>query len=141
MHLLISIFLISYGFNFLTHYPGAQPTAMGGAYVGIADSKSKILPSQMPQLIISPNPVISNLNIQLSLPKAEKVTLKIFDNSGRIDKKLLNNQLTKGNHRFTYLPEHSGIYFVVAQIGNQNFSEKIISQDNTDCLFLLTFKI
>jgi len=38
MHLLLSLFLISYAATFLTPYPGAQPTAAGGAFCGIADN-------------------------------------------------------------------------------------------------------
>jgi hypothetical protein len=38
MHLLLNLFLISYAASFLTLCPGAQPTAMGGAFCGIADN-------------------------------------------------------------------------------------------------------
>jgi hypothetical protein len=38
MHLILNSFLISYAATFLTFYPGAQPTAMGGVFCGIADN-------------------------------------------------------------------------------------------------------
>jgi Type IX secretion system protein PorV len=38
MYLLLNLFIISYAATFLALYPGAQPTAMGGAFCGIADN-------------------------------------------------------------------------------------------------------
>lgn len=94
--------------------------------VGMADNKLRPLKPEIPKLILSPNPVSSYLNIQFILPQAENVSLKIFDNIGRMNKELINGQLAKGDYHFTYQPKHSGIYFVVAQIGNRNITEKVI---------------
>jgi hypothetical protein len=96
--------------------------------VEIADNLSPALPSKMSQITISPNPVISNLNIQLSLSEAEHVNLKIFDNSGRLNKELVNEKFAGGNYILSYQLEHSGIYFIVVRIGDRNFTEKIISR-------------
>lgn len=94
--------------------------------VGIADNKFHNPQSEAPQLILSPNPVISNLNVQLSLPEAENVSLKLFDNTGRLHKEFINEKLAKGNYRFNYQPEHSGIYFILIRIGDHNVTEKIV---------------
>ena len=94
--------------------------------VDIAESQYDIQKSDVPKLFLSPNPVKSYLNIQLSLPDVEHVTLKIFDNTGRLNKELVNEKLAGGNYFLNFHPKCAGIYFIIAQIGNQNISEKII---------------
>lgn len=92
--------------------------------VEIAESQ-KMFPNQS-KLLLASNPVRNDLNIQLSLPVAERVSLRIFDNNGRLTKELFNSQSAQGNYYFTYQPKSSGVYFIIGQIGRENITSKII---------------
>ena len=68
-------------------------------------------------LQIYPNPFSRNTTISFFLDRSEKVTLKVFDLSGREVTTLLNDELTSGEHSITLdtkdLPE--GIYMLKLQ--------------------------
>ncbi|MDD2890689.1 MAG: C1 family peptidase [bacterium] len=49
-------------------------------------------------LIISPNPSQSRVSVSFSLPKAAKITINIFDKSGRFVYTLANKELKAGKH-------------------------------------------
>jgi hypothetical protein len=89
--------------------------------VGVANNTPKPTPS--PQLSLSGG---LSLNGQISLEQSRKVSLKIFDNTGRMEKVLISGQLGKGDYHFTYQTKHSGIYFLVAQIGGQIITKKVV---------------
>ncbi len=91
--------------------------------VNIADNKP---PSPLPKLILRANPVAAQFTIQLTLPTTEKVWLKIFDNTGRLYQKLINEQLTSGKYQFQCEPKNSGVYFLIGQIGRENITKKIV---------------
>lgn len=94
--------------------------------VEVAENKSQNPKPGFAELKLSSNSISSFLAFNLILPEAENVSIKVFDNTGRLEKALINQQLLKGNHQFVYQPKHSGIYFIVAQIGTQNLTEKVV---------------
>jgi hypothetical protein len=81
-----------------------------------------------------PNPVINGLaRISFSLAEPTRVSLKIYDASGRIVKTLANSQLTRGIYNLTWdgKDENSrsvaeGIYFYTLETSKQNFTKKMV---------------
>jgi hypothetical protein len=75
-----------------------------------------------------PNPFNPETTIKFSLPQKEKVTLEIFDITGRLTKTLLNSQLDKGTYSIKFNGERlaSGIYFYRLSAGNFRVTKKLI---------------
>ena len=75
-----------------------------------------------------PNPFNPSTTIKYSIPKAENVTLKIYDVLGRQIKTLVNEKKPAGNYTVEYngnnLP--SGIYFYQIQAGNFIETKKML---------------
>jgi flagellar hook assembly protein FlgD len=49
-----------------------------------------------------PNPFSSSTNISFSLPQSQKVSVQIFDVSGRLVKIIANTQMEAGIHQLTW---------------------------------------
>ncbi|MBI3260425.1 MAG: T9SS type A sorting domain-containing protein [Ignavibacteriae bacterium] len=63
----------------------------------------------------APNPFESNTAINFSLPKSDKVTLKIFDVNGNYIQTIVDEELAAGEHSYAFAPTSSqsasGTYF------------------------------
>ncbi|MCK4307320.1 T9SS type A sorting domain-containing protein [candidate division WOR-3 bacterium] len=91
--------------------------ALYGDYVGveeIEDCQSSIFAFSQN----SPNPVISETHIEYALPKTARVTLMIYDLTGRLVKTLVNEEIETGYHTVSWDGRDnsgkkvaSGIYF------------------------------
>lgn len=73
------------------------------------DSEGKLEPTN------APNPFESNTAINFTLPKADKVSLKVFDINGNTVETMVDGQLPEGEHSYTFSPSASqsasGTYF------------------------------
>ncbi len=65
-----------------------------------------------------PNPFNSSTNITITIPRAQRAKLEIFDIQGRLVRKLVDNELGAGMHRFTWYGDSesggaaaSGLYY------------------------------
>jgi enterochelin esterase-like enzyme len=60
-----------------------------------------------------PNPFNATTTISFTLPSAQKVSLKVYDLTGRVVATLLDSQATAGNHRILFKAAAfaSGVYF------------------------------
>jgi len=65
-----------------------------------------------------PNPFNPNTTINFDLVKSERVTLKVFDVSGREVRTLLNDHLAVGHHSVLFRADKlaSGVYFYMLQV-------------------------
>jgi hypothetical protein len=70
-----------------------------------------------------PNPFNPSTIIRFSLPKAQSVTLEVFDISGRNVSTLISGKVEKGNNSIQFNPHNlsSGIYFY--KLTSENFTE------------------
>jgi flagellar hook assembly protein FlgD len=81
-----------------------------------------------------PNPVTNGVaHISFSLGSQSKVSLKIYDASGRLVKTLINNPLTQGVYDLIWNGrddcDHKvseGIYFYALTTDNNNFTKKLV---------------
>lgn len=75
-----------------------------------------------------PNPFNPATNINFSLPKAEFVTLKIYDILGKEVTTLINEELNAGNHTKTWNASNlsSGVYFYQLKTGSFCQTKKMI---------------
>jgi hypothetical protein len=81
-----------------------------------------------------PNPVINGLaRISFSLAEPTRVSLKIYDASGRIVKTLVNGQVVRGIYNLTWDGRDDnhrsvadGIYFYTLETSKQNFTKKMV---------------
>jgi uncharacterized protein (DUF362 family) len=75
-----------------------------------------------------PNPFNSSTAIKFYLPRAENVTIKIYDLSGQELETLIKSSFPAGQHKLYWSPKNlpSGIYFYRMQTGQFSASRKMI---------------
>ncbi|RKX69892.1 hypothetical protein DRP53_06755 [candidate division WOR-3 bacterium] len=78
------------------------------------------------KLIVLQNPVREEIDL-LIRSKGHRVTIKLFDTTGRIISKLWEGYLPYGQNRLSLkAPVKSGIYFLILEDGEERTAEKII---------------
>jgi hypothetical protein len=94
------------------------------------ESDLKIASLDNPEFTVYPNPVVTTLSIAFELEKAEKVTLGIFDEHGKLLEVLVDDDLQEGIHRLTWdaSPVSRGVYILRALVGQKLYHEKIVRQ-------------
>lgn len=67
-----------------------------------------------------PNPFNPATNIEFSIPKSEKVTIKIYNLLGQEIATLVSDYLKQGNHKYNWNASNfsSGIYYYTIEAGN-----------------------
>ncbi|MEO0092586.1 MAG: FlgD immunoglobulin-like domain containing protein [candidate division WOR-3 bacterium] len=80
-----------------------------------------------------PNPFTNKTNISFNLAQPQKVSLKIYDASGKLVMTLVNGLMSSGIHNFIWngTDEHSnnveeGIYFYTLETPKHNYSRKLV---------------
>jgi hypothetical protein len=79
-------------------------------------------------LSIFPNPVRNDMTIRFGIPREEKVSLKVYDVSGREIKTLVDGRLEAGYHiiRLDNRNLPSGIYFARIETDNYRVTKKLV---------------
>ena len=80
------------------------------------------------KLAISPNPFIQRTTIMYQLPVKSRVSLKIYDVTGRLVKILVNREKKPGYYNASWDAKElaSGIYFVKFEAGDYKKVKKLI---------------
>jgi len=75
-----------------------------------------------------PNPFNPTTTIEFSIPKAEHVTLKIYNLLGQQVLTLVSDKLTPGEYKYTWDASHlaSGVYVYKLEAGNFSNTKKLI---------------
>jgi flagellar hook assembly protein FlgD len=83
-------------------------------------------------LNVHPNPFSSSATISFFIPQTEKVSIEIYDLTGRLIKILTNEKMQAGTHHLTWNARDekgnavgSGIYLLKLQAGNYTETKKI----------------
>jgi len=77
---------------------------------------------------INPNPFISRATIKYIIPETQRVTLGIYDITGRMVKKLVDKEVKQGSYTLDFENNEmsTGIYFIRLCVGNYVATEKLI---------------
>ena len=75
-----------------------------------------------------PNPFNPTTTISFSLPAASRVTLKIYNTIGQLMTTLVDEQLSRGNHKFQWKAANmsSGIYFYTLKSGSYSKTKQML---------------
>ena len=86
------------------------------------------LPTEMKIISIAPNPFNPTTTITYGLPQASRVTLKMYDISGRLVSQLINGRQEAGVHAATVKADDwaSGLYFVRLEAGGEVFTRQVM---------------
>lgn len=81
-------------------------------------------------LAVYPNPFSEELEITFYLPERSRIKLNIYDITGKEIKKLINQQLTPGNHSITFSGNElaGGIYFYSFTTDTRSISGKLVKK-------------
>jgi len=108
----------------------AAPTVLGASWVIVPASPAPGAPSVMAP---RPNPFVTETDIGYALPSPARVTLRIFDASGRFVRTLVDAELPAGTHRARWdgrdakgLAVRSGIYFSKFSAGGVERTDRIL---------------
>lgn len=101
---------------------------LGGGTVGVQNEEIKYNPTSFSLAQNFPNPFNPTTTIQYSLPKAENVTLKIYNLLGEEVKTLVNDYQQAGKHSVQFNSNNlaSGIYLYRLQAGSFIHTKKMI---------------
>lgn len=86
-------------------------------------------PTQELDAKIYPNPAIELFTVEFNLPQAAYLSFSLYDMSGRLVSKLVEDKVKPGNNRFTFntLPLAEGVYYLGIMQGNKVLKyEKVI---------------
>ena len=96
--------------------------------IAVAGKLAPIAETMEVSYSIYPNPFVSTVVIELSLPETSEVTISLVDETGRLVSKVADKQFADGNHRIELngsdLPV--GTYQVIFETNNRKESETII---------------
>jgi hypothetical protein len=111
--------------TFLEHCDSAQ--SWYDHNVGIAEKPANILPQRLTFRLV-PNPVRRSARISYNLPVAGKVSVRVFDISGREQAVLLDAQRPAGAGVIDWTPRtlSRGVYFVRLDAGTTSAVEKVM---------------
>lgn len=84
--------------------------------------------NQLMKFRISPNPSLNSTSFIYFLSTKSKVSLKLYDLSGRCVKTLVNEEKPAGSHSITFDAKDlaTGVYFVTIAIGNYKETKKLV---------------
>lgn len=93
---------------------------------GVEENQKPTL--QNPKLEIYSNPSIKSTVISYQLPIKDKITLKVYDISGRIIKTLVDEEKEAGSHSVSLDTKDlaTGVYFVKLKAGENKVTKKIV---------------
>ncbi len=106
-------------------------SATASVSFGVTSATGNNLPSEFVLYQNYPNPFNPNTTISFSLPRADYVTLKIYDILGNEIELLINNEWKEaGTHDIIYSAKNnklsSGVFFYNLQTGNFSETRKIV---------------
>jgi hypothetical protein len=105
-----------------------EPTrGTSNSKTGVADHPS-IVPTEFALFQNYPNPFNPSTTISFSLPKADYVTLKIFNVLGGEVATLINSRLDAGIHHYQWQAENipSGLYYYTIQAGTNKRTKNLV---------------
>ncbi|MCK4255518.1 T9SS type A sorting domain-containing protein, partial [candidate division WOR-3 bacterium] len=78
--------------------------------------------------MISPNPLSSSTTINFTIPKNEHISVKIYDITGSLISKLVDENLNSGTHYLIIDTDNlsSGVYFLKMDTGNLCHTAKFL---------------
>ena len=101
-----------------------------GDAVAMATAGAKIESEDQLQLRVLPNPFSSDVAIQLNLPEAKKVSIKLYDGKGSLVKEIYAGEHTAGLTKWAIDGSNmaNGVYFCEIIVNNVKFLRKLVLQ-------------
>ncbi|HEX5150569.1 MAG TPA: T9SS type A sorting domain-containing protein [Parafilimonas sp.] len=103
-------------------------TQPGAVAVNSPSNIQKPVPASALQLAVFPNPTSSSTTISFSLPTPQKVSVKIFDMSGRLINTITESAFAAGQHQLHWNAAyvHGGIYVLRIDAGNYKETKRLV---------------
>lgn len=105
--------------------PGVAPSEYACAVLAVGDEVG----AQRDMLVrAAPNPTAGPANITFTLPRDERVTVKVFDVAGRLVESVLDRQLPSGEHtiRWDAAGVPTGLYFYTVSAPSGSAKGKLV---------------
>jgi len=83
--------------------------------------------NQTPDLIVSPNPMVSQTTFSFSLKETSEVNLTVYDLNGKLLGTLLNGRFSVGDQKINWAPSlPPGMYFAKLSVDGKTTTKKIM---------------
>ncbi|MBN2364898.1 MAG: T9SS C-terminal target domain-containing protein [Calditrichaeota bacterium] len=114
--------------HYIVDYEEAVALAASTPWVGIEGASKSSLPHNFRLDQNYPNPFNPSTTFSFSLPRAENITLKIYDVLGRLVETVVDKKMTAGNHQINFNASHlaSGLYFYQLNTTDFSLSRKML---------------
>ena len=109
-------------------YPSVgEAQFMLSVFSDLTATEEEIIPETITLHNAYPNPFNPSTMISFDLVESDKVSLNIFDLTGRQVASLINKVMIPGTHQISWNPTQisSGVYLVNLVIGNTSLNQKI----------------
>jgi len=95
--------------------------------IASSDNEETVIPEEITLHNAYPNPFNPSTMISFDIMEMDKVSLKIYDLTGRQVASLVNRPMAPGYHQITWNPGllPSGVYLVELTTGGRSFNQKI----------------
>jgi hypothetical protein len=108
------------------HFDMARTGLYRSSISAIKETEATTIPAN---LRISPNPLRSGSNVNLTVVNAGNIRLDLYDITGKLITNMFNGYLIAGNHKFNLpLSLTNGIYFIHQTKNGVSFNHKLIIQ-------------
>ncbi len=109
-------------------YTGRIGYAFDDTHVSIVEQLFQPQSHEIIELQNYPNPFKTSTTIEFSLASPKKITVSVYDLSGKQQKKTIAKHLTSGKHQFEWNASglEEGIYFVQLKTGKEIISRKLL---------------
>jgi hypothetical protein len=103
-------------------------TETGPANAIALEKKPEQALSSKLKFVVFPNPTTSSTTVSFSLPQSERVSIKIFDMSGRLIAIVAETAFAAGQHQLNWnaLNIRAGVYVLRLQTGNYSETRKLV---------------
>jgi hypothetical protein len=126
------------GFNLDTTHRGVfkycgPPIGCDQKITNVVTSDLSTTNKNIPVATVYPNPISTSATISFSLTQSQKVSIQIFDETGKLIKTLADEQIQAGTHQLVWNAKDkkgnrviAGIYFLRMQTGNYTGMKKLV---------------
>ncbi len=92
------------------------------------DERNATLPTKFAVGAVYPNPFNANARFDITLPEAQRVSVHVFDTTGRQVAAITNASYSAGTHTLTVAPADlaSGVYFLQVKAGPEKAMRKLV---------------
>jgi hypothetical protein len=126
---LVRVYIEDRGVRAVGYDTSDQVFTISGSITGVAEGE---LPREYGLRFASANPAPGRARVELSLPKAGPVDVRVYNVQGSLVRELISRAMPAGRHRIEWdntngsgVDVGAGVYFIRAHAGGKTFTKRL----------------